>query len=546
MLEERNNIIMPKGVQTDKKWREYQIFPEEYFTGSDIYVYFNDVWLDELSGLSFSLNEIVNPVFGYASNTFDYVGRGRRIVKGQFRMAFKEAGYMFTVLDHIGQLHSDKTTGLSWTLHDGHRNSPKEEYGQVLERIEDILQRNHGDPNKKEEDTTKTEKQTVYFKWTVPMKMGETDSLAKHKNQENRYGHTTSIRQLQTWLKNNGYGWSAQKFTWRYYYGGDTWKTSPTGSKKAVSLTSKNFSNRYINNRIGRTSGRWYMMLRYWPESRSGEPIHKSIGTDGFSTFEAQLQKRLDDYPGDLSDMWMGSPDGNSVRYDGKYGRGVRAGVKALLSLAEMPNASGGGNWIDDAARGLLEAGFVVNGKYDFATKLAVWAFQQNMIKAGKLKKKAPDGIVDTATMALMTDVIDVKVTVPGGSAYKPEELAESRMTWYEKQVWGNAHVNLDTNGGANAVRKQESFFYRGRRHPDTGILYTEELFQKGFDIFINYGPLPQWVQVKSRELSNDLSFNTTVKAIRNIQLTDVEQVLDANTGQAIEEIYTFIAQDLD
>ncbi|MNG35723.1 hypothetical protein D3C84_1225340 [compost metagenome] len=44
---------------------------------------------------------------------------------------------------------------------------------------------------------------------------------------------------------------------------------------------------------------------------------------------------------------------------------------------------------------------------------------------------------------------------------------------------------------------------------------------------------------------ADPVSFNSTIKAIRNVQLTGVTQVIDAS-GQAVEEIYEFIAKDLD
>lgn len=536
-------FIEPKGVNFNKTQTEYQLFPEEYFTATDCHVYFNDVYMDELTGLSFALTEKVNPIYGYASNTWDYVSRGKRFVQGQFRIAFKEAGYMFTVLDHIGLMGSHKKTALSWLLNDADRNLNNgnngipNHYGDVLERIEDMLDRYHGDPNAKEPDTTKKEKKTLTFSWTVPMKVGETDSLDKHKGQAERYGVTTSIRQMQTWLKNNGYGWAATKFNWSKYYGGDTWyaKTSLSGSKVKVYVEDKVLGSAWVKNKIKRNSGDWYMLLRY-----TGSGVDTKIGSQHASSiYESQLQKRLDQYPGDLKGMWMGAPDG-SVRYDGRYGRGTAEGVRLLLKLAEHNDGSNG-YWVSSKTKELLEQGFVVNGKYDFATKLAVYAFQSKMIANGKLSMGAPNGIMDKATMALMTETIEVDVTVPGKSLYNPGELGESRMAYYEREVWGRPFVGL-----AEQVRKQESFFLRGRRREDTDELHTEPLYQEGFDIYINYGPLPQYVKAKLYKIADDVSFNTTVKAIRNVQFTDVQQVLDPNTGQAIEEIYTFIAKDLD
>jgi hypothetical protein len=94
-------------------------------------------------------------------------------------------------------------------------------------------------------------------------------------------------------------------------------------------------------------------------------------------------------------------------------------------------------------------------------------------------------------------------------------------------------------------IEQNESFFYRSRRDDELGV-HLAPLWQNGFDIYINYGPLPQYIQNKLNKIPDAGSFNTTIKAIRNVQLTNVQQVLDANTGQPIEEVYSFIARDLD
>lgn len=260
-------IIEPKGVLYNKKQTEYQLFPEEYFSSADCYVYFNDVWLDELTGLTFELREVVRPIYGYSSNTWDYVARGQRYVQGQFSIAFKEAGYMWTILDHIGQLGTNVKAGIGYLLNEDKGALPSKTVGNILERIEDTLDRNHG-----------------------------------------------------------------------------------TG-----------------------------------------------------------------------------------------------------------------------------------------------------------------------------------------------EEASSSRMTMYEKEIWGRPFVE-----DAEAVRKQDSFFYRTRKRENFKEGVTQALFQDGFDIYINYGPFPQYIQSKLGKIGNDITFNSTVKAIRNVQITDVSQMIDATTGEPIKEVYSFIAKDLD
>ena len=104
-------MTTPKGVKfvNNPNNIEYQVFSEEYFSGSDITIYFGDVFVSEISGLEFILQEKVLPIFGYASKTFDATARGTRIVQGSFRVPFREAGYMSTIMTHLGEITTSTT-----------------------------------------------------------------------------------------------------------------------------------------------------------------------------------------------------------------------------------------------------------------------------------------------------------------------------------------------------------------------------------------------------------------------------------------------------
>ena len=576
-----NSYTKPVGVNFNRQQREYQLFPEEYFTSTDCQVYFNDVYIEDITGLSFELNEVGEPIFGYASNTWDYFARGRRIIQGQFRIAFKEAGYIYNLMDHFGQKQGQLNTHLGYLMnnetrdiYNGYNGAPSRTFGQVLETLKDLLDRNHLDKNAVGEDTTKMVTETVGFKWPVesaPMKINQTDSDSKYQNMpSDAKGNTTAIKQLQQWLIDNNYGFDKKTFNWKVGYGGDSWfkaRTWTQGSndtnRSAEVAVAKNvansyFTNSYINNRLNKdgstkAGGKWYMMLRFYPDgSNLHDPLIDTLSGEAHSVYEYEFQKAVDRYPGDLDGFWMGSPDGK-LRYDGRYGSGPTKAIRLLMKLAEYDDGSNG-YWVSDKTKSLIEAGLTApTGTFDFPTKLAVYAFQQDMLRAGKLSgSKYPNGEVDVATRDLMTYTREVTEVVPGQSLYKPESAFEQRMAIYEREVWGNRFTKE-----ADDVRKLESFFYRGRRD-DNDKLMTEVLFQNGIDIYINYGPLSHHIKAKFEEhnvgttivggtsLADDVSFNTTVKAIRNVQITNVSQVLDPNTGYCIEEVYSFIAKDLD
>lgn len=142
-------MATPRGVRYNAAQGQsvdVQIFPEEFFSGSDVTVYFGDVWLDDLTGISFQMEEQIRPVFGYASYTWDTVMRGQRLITGQFSIAFREAGYLNNlVLDHIAQAGNAKPA-LAWMM-DESRESGKSLVprwqARARERVDELLARHH-------------------------------------------------------------------------------------------------------------------------------------------------------------------------------------------------------------------------------------------------------------------------------------------------------------------------------------------------------------------------------------------------------------------
>ncbi|MBR2246182.1 MAG: hypothetical protein IJ880_04020 [Bacilli bacterium] len=84
---------------------EYQLFSQEYFSGADMHIYFGDIWVDEITDLSFQMQEEVLPIYGYNSYTFDELARGRRMISGMFTMNFTSVGYLQKILDHADAIN---------------------------------------------------------------------------------------------------------------------------------------------------------------------------------------------------------------------------------------------------------------------------------------------------------------------------------------------------------------------------------------------------------------------------------------------------------
>lgn len=77
------------------------IYNVEYFSGSQVACYIGDVWVDEITSLQYSVRQSKQPIFGYASTLYDAVSKGQVLVQGSFTINFKEAGYLWLVLNEF-------------------------------------------------------------------------------------------------------------------------------------------------------------------------------------------------------------------------------------------------------------------------------------------------------------------------------------------------------------------------------------------------------------------------------------------------------------
>lgn len=96
---------------------EFEFFPEEYFNSSNISIYFENIFIDEITRLSFSLQEQLMPIYGYNDYVPKMYARGSRLIQGQFGINFKEAYYLRRVISEAsanrnrgGLLQNDRQT----------------------------------------------------------------------------------------------------------------------------------------------------------------------------------------------------------------------------------------------------------------------------------------------------------------------------------------------------------------------------------------------------------------------------------------------------
>jgi hypothetical protein len=75
------------------------VYDSDYFSGAQVAIYIGDIWVDEVSSLMFQMREPRTPLYGYADTLWRDVSRGQVFVQGSFSVNFKEAGYLWLVLD---------------------------------------------------------------------------------------------------------------------------------------------------------------------------------------------------------------------------------------------------------------------------------------------------------------------------------------------------------------------------------------------------------------------------------------------------------------
>lgn len=85
----------------------------DYFSGGQCQIWIGDVLVDDINQLGFNVEHPRLPIYGYSSVLYDTTTSGRVIVSGSFTINFKEAAYLFLILQRYKELGRRKpmTTG---------------------------------------------------------------------------------------------------------------------------------------------------------------------------------------------------------------------------------------------------------------------------------------------------------------------------------------------------------------------------------------------------------------------------------------------------
>jgi hypothetical protein len=75
------------------------VYNVDYFNGASCALYIGDILVDEITAINFVAQQNRRPLYGYADQYFRAVSRGQILVQGQFAINFKEAGYLWLILN---------------------------------------------------------------------------------------------------------------------------------------------------------------------------------------------------------------------------------------------------------------------------------------------------------------------------------------------------------------------------------------------------------------------------------------------------------------
>lgn len=498
---------------------EHQLFPEEYFSGCDVTIYFGDIFVSEISGLQFELQEKVNPIYGYASKTWDAVARGSRIVTGSFKIPFREAGYLEAITSHIALADNGSAPEIAYKM--AGEEGPdwiadtKETIDQFLDQktigFNDI-DVNDGNPFFDDHNPVSPGDKGDFITELRRVMQKAADNYPDYYGSD-PFDHSIDSNEVLEWM-------------YEHYQVGDP---KSSGAMDACKLYERDVQqSNAAAERLGEVKNG--VLYGIHPRMRalvSGSKTQPSAskewalkdGKFGNITSDVAWQM-IEAFKVPGADEMKSEMDSN----DNKYGDAT-ADTKSASFIAELAGVhTTDDDWLRYSAD-MYRTAVAVKSKYG-TLQDGVSIRERGTLTKDDLRNLYKDAGED----------YDHHHTVKQ-KAVKPAEGAETRYSKYEKEVWGRSwSQDLD--------HKYQTFFYTDRERAD-GTNVQEKLKKTGFDVYINYGPSPEAIENNSYKLPDIFNFNTTVKAIRSMQLTSTGQTIMVN-GQPIEELYTFIAKDLD
>lgn len=90
-----------------KNYQPTDVQSFSYYSGSQITIWFGDIWVDDITAITWQYNQEKRPIYGYASQHFDAVAKGQVLVQGQLRINFRNNGYLSYILRQLPRLQAE-------------------------------------------------------------------------------------------------------------------------------------------------------------------------------------------------------------------------------------------------------------------------------------------------------------------------------------------------------------------------------------------------------------------------------------------------------
>ena len=104
----------------------------EYFCGSQVSLYINQILIDECVFIAYNLSAEKIPIYSYSGRKYATTAEGPILVRGRFGINFKESGYLFLIMAYIQEKYRQ-----------GNRGTPSEQARNIEDLIDGTRQ---GDP----------------------------------------------------------------------------------------------------------------------------------------------------------------------------------------------------------------------------------------------------------------------------------------------------------------------------------------------------------------------------------------------------------------
>lgn len=121
--------------------RQYETYKTDYYTGVNVAIFCNGVWVDEAVSIDFTEQTEVLPLFGYSSYVYDELVIGRRMVSGSIVVNFTKSEYINAILkaDNADKATQSKIITDSTILNDINKfieSSTEEQLDEYIQQLE--------------------------------------------------------------------------------------------------------------------------------------------------------------------------------------------------------------------------------------------------------------------------------------------------------------------------------------------------------------------------------------------------------------------------